>query len=136
MPINFDELVLGPSVDVFGIPIVLTPTASQPGQPAYSSDVNGNPLLAIWSVKDVDVMLNDGALLATKTLELGIQYSRFSVPPRRGDGVQITLTEFMIAQLGQAPVNRGFANPANYTIDQVRPDGQGGARILLKALQS
>jgi hypothetical protein len=66
---------------------------------------------------------------------LGIQYSLFTVPPRKGDGVQIILTEFMIAQMAQVAVNRGFANPANYLIDQVRPDGQGGARIVLKALQ-
>jgi hypothetical protein len=80
-------------------------------------------------------MMEDGSVLASKSIELGIQYSLFTVPPKKGDSVQITLTEFMISQMAQAAVTRGFANPANYLIDQVRPDGQGGARIVLKALQ-
>jgi hypothetical protein len=128
MAIDFSRLVLGPAMDVFAIPIAWTPTVSQPGQPPYT--VN-----AIWTVKDIDVLMEDGSVLASKSIELGIQYSLFAVPPRKGDGVQITLTEFMIAQMAQVPVGRGFANPANYLIDQVRPDGQGGARIVLKALQ-
>ena len=128
MAIDFSRLVLGPAMDVFAIPVTWTPTVSQPAQPPYM--VN-----AIWTVKDVDVIMEDGSVLASKSIELGIQYSLFAVPPRKGDGVQITLTEFMIAQMGQVAVNRGFANPANYLIDQVRPDGQGGARIVLKALQ-
>ena len=131
MAIDFSRLVLNNAMDptVFGIPVTFMPTVSQPGQPSYMAN-------CIWTVKDVDVMMEDGSVLASKSIEIGIQYSQFTVPPKKGDGVQIKLTEWMVEQMAQVMMNRGFANPANYLIDQVRPDGQGGARVVLKALQS
>ncbi len=108
MPVDFSSLVLAPCMATFAIPITVTPTVSQPGAQGYAAQ-------GIWDVREVDVVLEDGSTLASKTYIVGIRLAEYAVAPRNGDGIVI--------------------NGNNYIIDQMRPDGQGGARLVLKALQ-
>ena len=106
MAIDFADLVLGPAMATFAIPVTITPTVSQPSAAAYSAQ-------GIWTVQDVDVLLEDGSTIASKSYWLGIALGEFTIAPIKGDGVTL--------------------NGNGYLIDQVRPDGQGGAKLVLKA---
>lgn len=105
--IDFSALVLGPCQDVFGVSITIDPLKSQPSVPPY--DARG-----IWTVKDVDVIMEDGTVLASKSYEIGVRLSEYPIPPVKTDQVTV--------------------NANTYAIDEVRPDGQGGAKWVLKAL--
>ncbi len=108
MGIDFARLVLGPDMVIFAIPVTVTPTVSQPNGPAcYVAR-------GIWTVQDVDVVLEDGSTIASKSYWLGIKLDDFAVPPIKGDGILL--------------------KGDNYLIDQVRPDGHGGAKLVLKAV--
>ena len=108
MAIDFSALVLAPAMTTFAIPVTITPTVSQPLAAPYANR-------GIWSVQDVDVMLEDGSMLSSKSYTLGISFADYVVAPSKGDGIAL--------------------NGGNYLVDQIRPDGQGGARLILKALQ-
>lgn len=106
MTIDFSGLVLGPAMATFAIPITVSPIVSQPTAAAYAAQ-------GVWTVQDVDILLEDGSTLASKSYWLGIKLADYAVVPIKGDGVTV--------------------NGNGYVIDQVRPDGQGGAKLVLKA---
>ena len=116
MPVNWDAVVLGPLVGVFGEPctyrnqlwqqspitgvfdeayLELTPMGRGPGLASEAMDY-GLP----------------GAI-STEMPVLGVQLSQFTRPPMQGDAVQIRGTW--------------------YVVKEVRVDGHGGAKLLLNA---
>ena len=103
MPVDFNSLVLIPNMLVFAIPVTHTPV----GGVGYLTQ-------GIWSMTHLDVMMDDGAKLSTVTISLGIALSQFDFIPAVGD--MITL-----------------ASGQTFLIDDIQPDGQGGAKLLLKA---
>ena len=103
MPVDFNSLVLLPNMLVFAIPVTHTPV----GGTGYLT--NG-----ICSMTHLDVMMDDGAKLSTVTISLGISLSQFNFIPGTGDLITI-------------------ASGQVYEIDDIQPDGQGGAKLLLKA---
>ena len=115
MAIDFSNLVLAPAMTTFALSIQIIPTVSQPNYSAPALAPQAYVAQGIWTVQDVDVLLEDGSTLASKSYILGIRFADYLIPPVKGDGVVL--------------------NAANYVIDQVRPDGQGGARLILKAMQ-
>jgi hypothetical protein len=106
--IDFAGLVLSPCMATLAIAVTITPTVSQPHAAAYANR-------GIWTVQDVDVVLEDGSIIASKSYTLGIALADYAIAPLVGDGVAI--------------------GADNYLVDMVRPDGQGGVRLMLKALQ-
>jgi hypothetical protein len=88
---------------VFAIPVTHTPK----GGMGYTTE-------GIWTLQHLDVMMDDGSKLSTETISLDIQLTQFKVVPVIED--VITLTS------GQA-----------FVIDDIHPDGQGAAKLILKA---
>ena len=102
--IDFSALVLGPAMAVFGAPILFTPTASQPGIPAY-------PARGVFAVKQVTVR-EEEIVFTDQQPTLGIKLADYPVPPKQRDSfVRAGVTWF---------------------VWDVQPDGQGGADLVLK----
>lgn len=89
---------------VFGAPISFTPTASQPGVPAF-------PARGVYAVKQVTIR-QDETIFTDQQPTLGIKLADYPVPPKQGD-------RFVLA---------GVA----WFVWDVQPDGQGGADLVLK----
>lgn len=104
MGFPFERMVLVPAMAVFSDPIVLTPTASIPGAPAYLAR-------GVYAVKQVTVRTDEG-MFTDQQPTLGIKLADYPVPPKQGDSL----------------VRTGVT----WAVWDVRPDGQGGADVVLK----
>jgi hypothetical protein len=110
MAIDFADLVLGPCMDAFAIPITVAPAKSQPGAPFYSG-VRGS-----WSVKPVLIETGTG-FHSTNQPTLGIRLADWDVAKK------------------PYPEQRDFlsldGDPAGicWEVKDIQPDGQGGADI-------
>jgi hypothetical protein len=112
--VDFSRLVLRPCIGAFPKAVSVNPLKSQPGHPAYDKQADGvAPLRGIWTVRNIDVQTEDGAIMSSVTYTLGIRLSEFTVPPVPEDQVTVD----------------GVA----YLIDDSDPDGQGGAVLTLKS---
>jgi hypothetical protein len=113
--VDFSDLVLGPCMDAFAgptdrnQPITWFPIVSIPD----SGPMPG--MRGIWRYVDREVALDDGSILTTTEITLGIRLADWPVIPSVGDG--------LTAPLG------------TYLIDKIKPDSQGGASLVLKAGQ-
>ena len=105
MAVDFDTLVLGPSMDVFSEPITITPIVSQPGQPTYQAR-------GVFSSRPVDIATEDGGVVSDMQTTLGIRLSEFVVPPSAGDQTTVKGTL--------------------YTVEDPDEDGQGGSKLTLR----
>lgn len=114
--IDFDALVLGPAMTVFAKPIIVNPVRSQPGHAAYAAR-------GVWAIKPIDVQTEDGSVMSSRIYTLGVKLSEFLVPPTEED--QVTITNVIIRDVMRAT--------ATFLIDDVDPDGQGGAVWTLKS---
>ena len=103
MPVDFNALVITPNMLVFAIPVTHTPKGGEP----YLTQ-------GIWTLQHLDVMMDDGSKLSTETISLDIQLMQFFFIPAVGDTIALIS--------GQT-----------FLIDDIRPDGQGGAKLILKA---
>ena len=111
--IDFSALVLGPAMATFGQPITVSPVASRPGQPAYSTKPDGTPLTGVYASKPVQIPLEDGTYHSTVQPTLGIRLADFAVAPMQDDTV-------VVGALG------------TFAIADITPDGQGGADLVLR----
>lgn len=121
--IDFDTLVLGPCVSIFGRPIIVTPIASQPGDPVAVPPVPaGLPYFAtgVWASRPTDVVTETG-ILSSQVHTLGIRVLDFPIPPVAGDTVEVDAA-------GSLP-RIGFC-----LIEDTDDDGQGGTVLTLKVL--
>src|SRR4029077_11976939 len=82
MPVDFSTEVYLPAQNLYGRKITVTPTASQPGQPAY--DARG-----ILDVDAIDVGALDGSLVSETRIILDIREAEFAVLPLQGDVINI-----------------------------------------------
>ena len=105
MAVDWDALVLAPSMAVFSDPIALTPTVSMPGALAY-------PARGIFAQRPTRWKTAEGGLLTTLETTLGIRLADFPVPPRQGDSL----------------VRAGVT----WFVWDVNADGQGGASLSIK----
>jgi hypothetical protein len=112
--IDFDSLVMGPALAIFGRPIIVNPLKSQPSAPPF--DATG-----IYSERPLDIDLEDDGTLSTKALSLGVQLSQFAVAPIQGDKVTI-------------PAHMSLPAVGLCIIEAVDDDGQGGSMWGLKKL--
>lgn len=110
--IDFAALALGPGITAFGRPVTVTPLASTPPRPPF--DTTG-----VWSKRNVDVPLIEGASVNTVTITLGIRLSDWDVAPVQGMAIRVPAAGF-------------YPDEGTLWIDDVDPDGQGGATLTLK----
>lgn len=112
--VDFSALALAPCLAVFGKPVLFTPAASQPLASPY-------PVNGIWEEQHVDIPLTEGGVLSANTIDLGVRLDDFAALPAQGDKVAISdTTQWRPELIG------------NYLVDDVKPDGQGGAKLILK----
>jgi hypothetical protein len=116
MAIDFSDLVLGPCMDAFAIPVTVAPAKSAPGKPFYSG-VRGS-----WSVKPVLIETATG-FHSTNQPTLGIRLADWDA-------------------VGQAyPEQRDILSLDNdpagicWEVTDAQPDGQGGADIQVRMVR-
>jgi hypothetical protein len=122
MAIDFSALVLAPGMNAFARPIMLDPRKSQPLAQPY-------PARGIWTVSDVELVTEDGGKFSNRTLKLGIRLAEFPVLPKQGDWVTTAMADLPIAYW-QEPIDPNGS--IDFTVDDARPDGQGGMTLILK----
>ncbi len=105
--IDFDALVLGPALAVFGRPVSIIPLKSQGSSTTY-------PARGVYSERPVDIVTEGDGVLSSTNISLGIRLSEFATPPVPGDKVVID--------------GRTFA------VDDTDDDGQGGTVLSLKKI--
>jgi hypothetical protein len=113
MPTDFDGTVLKAAMGAFALPVNIVPND---GSAAYAAQ-------GVWRYQDIDVLMEDGSTLSSTTITLGIRLSDWPAIPKVGYAITATPPAW-------APVTARA-----YLIDKVRPDGQGGANLILKAQQ-
>ena len=116
MGIDFSDLVLGPCMDTFAVPITVAPAKSMPGQPIYGG-VRG-----IWSSKPVLIETATG-YHSTNQPTLGIRLADFDAIgksyPEKADFLSLD------------------SDPAGvcWIVVDPKPDGQGGAELELRIVR-
>ena len=116
---NFDSLVLLPCQNSFSKVLTINPLASIPGAVPYAAR-------GIWTVKVVDIILDDGGQLTTRTLEIDLRLSELPVLPMQGD--QITLIADVQSEFFGVPLGSSLL----LQIDDVRLDSGGAAKMIMK----
>lgn len=113
--IDFDALVLGPAMNAFARPVTVFPLVSQPGQPSFTAR-------GIWARRPADMQLEDGSVLGTDEITLGIRIGEFPIMLKPGDHIDIdaylSLTRIGLCEM----VDDG-------------EDGQGGYALVLKIIE-
>lgn len=106
--INWDQLVIGPTIAVFGESVTYTPAF---GQPFTITGVFDDAWLA-------KVMFEDGTSGVTElSAVLGVQLSQFAVPPAQNDTLVIQRTG------------------ALFVVREMQNDSHGWAKLLLSRNQ-
>ena len=121
MGMDFTDLVLGPCMNAFAVPITVAPARSMPGQPIYGSQP-GKPLRGIWSSKPVIIETATG-YHSTNQPTLGIRLADFDALgkayPEQGDFLSLD----------------GDAAGICWQVVDPKPDGQGGAELELRLVR-
>ena len=106
--VDFDALVLAPTMNLFARPVQIVPIKSKPNTPVpYAAR-------GIWSVRNIDVPMEDSSIYSDTIYTLGIRLSEFDVVP--------------------VPEDKVIVDGIAYLIDDLDPDGQGGSVISLKSI--
>lgn len=105
--IDFDRLVLSPNQNVWGRVVTVDPIVSRPGAVPYSAR-------GIFTARAIDVIMQDGGVFSDRETTLDIRLSEFAVAPYTGDKITI--------------------NNVVYAVGDIDEDGQGGAKLMLRAL--
>lgn len=109
MAIDWDGLVIGPCMQAFGDDTVIWTSAEPGAQPLTITAIFDNGFRALM------VEGGDGGMapdhITASTPILGVQLSQFPTPPMQGDTVTVG---------GQV-----------YQVNEVQPDGKGGAHLQL-----
>lgn len=98
--VDWDALVLGPCLAVFGDPVTFVPVIGSP--------------IAISGVFDEaygEVVLDGEVPITSESPVLGVRLSAFVAPPQQGDALVV--------------------RNSRYVVREVRPDGHGGAKLML-----
>lgn len=121
MGMDFPDLVLGPCMNTFAVPITIAPAASMPGQPIYGSQPN-KPVRGIWSSKPVVIETATG-YHSTNQPVLGIRLADFDAIgkayPEQKDFLSLD----------------GDVRGICWEVVDITPDGQGGAEMQLRIVR-
>jgi hypothetical protein len=109
MPVDFSKLVLTPCMEVFARVMTVDPVTSRPGALPYQAR-------AIFTSVDMPVLSMDGVELSDVRTFVGIRVAEFTGPP-------------------PAARDKLTMDGVDYTIEDVTPDGQGGAKLRLRRIE-
>lgn len=125
MSVDWDKLVVGPTVRIFGDPVRYT-RRDRLGVRLLTFDIAGvfdkaylelTPLGRGGDDVESFSLGSPGAITAQRPV-LGVQLSEFTEPPKQSDTLEI---------MG------GDHQGERFEVKEVRPDGHGGAKLLLNA---
>lgn len=123
MGVDFSKLVLAPAMATFAKPVTVTPLASQPNAAPY-------PARGIWSVMSTNILGESGNVFSTVNLKFGIRFADYPIDiPAQGDYISSAASNLPLGYW------QGQIDPTtaiDFIIDNVTPDGQGGATIDVK----
>jgi len=123
MPVDFSATVLSAGMSTFAIPVTIDPIASQPGEMPY-------PARGVFTDQARDLVLDDGAVLSTQDVKIGIRAAdmledgspMWRVLPARGDRCTFK-TDGSGRPLPEARL---------MWVSEVGEDGQGGYVLNLR----
>lgn len=123
MGIDFSALVLAPAMATFAKPVTITPLASQPLAAPYCAR-------GIWSVISTTIIGEMGNPFSTVNLKFGIRWADYpAAAPAQGDWITVAAKDLPLGYWeGQIDPNAAI----DFIIDNVTPDGQGGAEMIVK----
>ncbi|SFT11733.1 hypothetical protein [Methylobacterium sp. yr668] len=110
--IDFAALALGPGIAAFGRPVTVTPLASSPVRLPFAAT-------GVWTVKNTSIQLEGDQSMNTTVLTLGIRLADWKYRPEQFSVVRIPAAGF-------------YPDEGSLWIDDIDPDGQGGATLTLK----
>jgi hypothetical protein len=114
--IDFDALVLRPAMNIFGRPVDVYPQDENgPSAPSF-------PIRGVYSEQPMDVQAEDGAILSSTAITLGI---RLAAQSEIDPGFRLFIPAF-----GSLP-EKGW-----FLIDDTDDDGQGGSILTLKRVNA
>lgn len=117
MPVDFSAQVYSPAQDMFGRPIVVTPTVSQPSMPPYNAR-------GIYTTEEEDLPAEDGSIFSDQHTILDVVAREFEVLPIQGDLIFI-------------PAVGGIPAAGNFVIIDIKDNGGGETTFeLRKVVQS
>lgn len=116
MAINFATSVYAVTYNVFARPVTITPTISQPLQPAYSTR-------GIYNTMPIDTVIEGGNIISDQRTILDIIETEVSVIPRQGDTVFIGASADL-PELG------------TYVITDVDSNGGGETTLTLRKVMT
>ena len=122
MSIDFSSLCLAPQMAVFGRPVTVTPLLSQPHAAPY-------PLKGIFTITSVDIPTEDGGFFSSVSLKFGLRMSDCPIPVLQGDWISTSVVNLPLGYW------QGSIDPTiilDFMVNNMTPDGQGGATCVLK----
>lgn len=125
MSIDFSSLVLAPAMATFANPVLITPIVSQPNAAPYTAR-------GIWSVYETTIIGEMNNAFSTVNLKIGIRWADFTAAtPVQGDWISTPAKNLPLGYWeGQIDPNANI----DFIIDDVTPDGQGGAKLTVKRI--
>lgn len=116
MAVNFSEDVYLPAQDLFGRPVIVTPSASQPEVSAYSAR-------GIFDLDAIDVATLDGAILSEVKIILDVRDVEFAKVPMQGDLIIVPYDSIS-----------GLAAEGSFEVIDADPNGGGETTLTLRRL--
>lgn len=101
--IDFDSLVIGPLIGIFGEPATFEP----------ANDAAAFPITGVFDEANLELDLTGETAVTTQVPTIGVQLSQFPVPPLQDDRLVIVRTA------------------TRYIVKEVRVDSHGHARLML-----
>lgn len=124
MSIDFESLVLGPCMTAFAKPVTITPVKSQSLAAPYPSQ-------GIWTIDSVDLVMEDGTPMTSRTIKFGVQFSDYPIMLAQGDIITTIASNVPLAYWqGDNDINP--SSNIDFIVNDQRPDGQGGCTLVLK----
>lgn len=112
MVVDFSKQVYIPAFNTFARPVVFTPAASQPGQPAYTKR-------GIYSTQPLDIAAEDNSIFSDQITVLDVVEEEFPVIPLQGD--LLTIPAYLtLPSLGDFEIIDGKTNGGGQTSFNLR----------------
>jgi hypothetical protein len=116
MAVNFSTLVYLPNFDMFARSINITPLASQPGVPAYTTR-------GIYGTRPIDVQAEDGSIISDQQTILDIREEEFAVIPDQLDRINIP-----------PDPDAGTIGVGDYEVTNVETNGGGETTLVIRKI--
>jgi hypothetical protein len=110
--LDFNTVVLSTLQGTFSRPIIVTPYASQPGEPAYAAR-------GVFSTAPVDIIPELNTAFSDQQTSLWVMTSEFPITPMREDQIEI-------------PANLNYPAEGIFIVDDVNRHASGKMILKLK----